>query len=451
MLLKKENILIVDDDLTILELLQRHLQSYNFHSYKAISVKEAVQILRDTSIDLLITDLKMPEIDGFELIKFVSEHYPNLPKLIVTGYPSVQDSLTAIKSGVVDYLTKPFTKEELKKAIDKSLNASINVFTDDTFINSSGKQRGTSIQKNKAYGEIIGTSEKIKNIIQIIERVKDNKATIFIKGESGTGKELVARAIHYNGKFSRAPFIAVNCGAIPENLLEAELFGYTKGAFTGAEKNRDGFFQTANGGTIFLDEIGNASQAVQSRLLRVLQEKEVVKVGSQKAEKINLRIIAATNSDLKEMIKKETFREDLYYRLAVVEIEVAPLRERTVDIPLLIDKFLFKYGVEYKDGFVKISPEALAILERYDWPGNIRELENVIQRAVILCDKNIEVIHLPDSLKYTIQFPEDSLLTLKEIEKRYIQKVLHSTNNNKTKAAEILGIDRKTIRLKLLE
>ncbi|MCH2489235.1 MAG: sigma-54 dependent transcriptional regulator [Flavobacteriales bacterium] len=439
---KKENILIVDDDIHILELLQRHLQSWNFHSYKAVSVKEAVQILRDTKIDLLITDLKMPEIDGTELIKFVSEHYPALPKLVITGYPSVQDSLSAIKSGVVDYLTKPFTKEELSSAIEKSLGSKD--------ISSKKPVSAKAIdQKGDAYGDIIGNSEKINEVIQIIERVKDNKATIFIKGESGTGKELVARAIHYQGKFSRAPFVAVNCGGIPENLLESELFGYTKGAFTGAENNREGFFQAANSGTIFLDEIGNASKAVQTRLLRVLQEKEVVKVGAQKADKIDVRIIAATNSDLKEMIKKDTFREDLYYRLTVVEIDVAPLRERKEDISLLVDKFLFKYGLEYKDRFVKISPEASAILQRYDWPGNIRELENVIQRAVIMCDRHIGVTDLPDTLKYNIDFSEDELLPLKEIEKRYIQKVLNATNNNKTKAADILGIDRKTIRQKL--
>ena len=449
MQLRNENILIVDDDIDILELLQRHLRSWNFHTYRAVSVKEAVTILRDTRIDLLITDLKMPEIDGFELIKFVSEHYPNLPKLVVTGYPSVQDSLTAIKSGVVAYLTKPFTKDELKTAVDGTLQADTNnnpkISTNETAVTKLDNQA------SEPYGDIIGTSEKINEVIQIIERVKNNKATIFIKGESGTGKELVARAIHYKGKFSRAPFIAVNCGGIPENLLESELFGYTKGAFTGAEKNRDGFFQAANGGTIFLDEIGNASTAVQSRLLRVLQEKEVVKVGAQKAEKIDVRIIAATNSDLKEMIKKETFREDLFYRLTVVEIDVAPLRERKKDIPLLVDKFLFKYGVEYKDRFVKITPEALAVLERYDWPGNIRELENIIQRTVIMCDGTIEVGHLPNSLKFNINFPEEELLPLKEMEKRYIQKVLNATENNKTKAAEILGIDRKTIRQKLSE
>lgn len=446
--LRKENILIVDDDLNILELLQRHLQSWDFHTYKAVSVKEAVTILRDTPIDLLISDLKMPEIDGFELIKFVSEHYPKIPKLVVTGYPSVQDSLAAIKSGVVEYLIKPFTKEELKSAIQQSLSTTDRSRKREILKPSIEQNKS---KKQESYAGIIGESEKVAKIIQVIERVKNNKATIFIKGESGTGKELVARAIHYEGKFSRAPFIAVNCGGIPENLLESELFGYTKGAFTGAESNRDGFFQAAKGGTIFLDEIGNASKAVQTRLLRVLQEKEVVKVGAQKAEKIDVRIITATNSDLKEMIKKQTFRDDLFYRLTVVEIDVAPLRERKEDIPLLVEKFLFKYGIEYKDRFVKINPEASTILQRYDWPGNIRELENVIQRAVIMCDKTIEVAHLPDSLKFTIDFPDEKLLPLKEIEKRYIQKVLNATQNNKTKAADILGIDRKTIRQKLSE
>ncbi|PIB31591.1 sigma-54-dependent Fis family transcriptional regulator [Gaetbulibacter sp. 5U11] len=440
MQLRKENILIVDDDVNILELLQRHLQSWNYHVFKAVSVKEAVSILRDSTIDLLITDLKMPELDGSELIKFVSEHYPKMPKLVVTGYPSVQDSLAAIKSGVVDYLTKPFTKDELKMALDKCLVNSDNL---------AQSPKNSIINSDKPYGEIIGLSDKINTVIQVIERVKNNKATVFIKGESGTGKELVARAIHYQGEFSRAPFIAVNCGGIPENLLEAELFGYLKGAFTGAETNREGFFQAANGGTIFLDEIGNASLTVQSRLLRVLQEKEVVKVGSTKAEKVDIRIIAATNSDLRDMIKKQTFREDLYYRLTVVEIDVAPLRQRKDDIKLLVDKFLFKYGVEYKDGYVKITPEALKILERYNWPGNIRELENVIQRAVILSDKTVEVSHLPEHLKYTLQDASDTLQPLKIIEKQYIEKVLRATGNNKTKAAKILQIDRKTIRQKL--
>jgi len=443
MQLRKENILIVDDDINILELLQRHLQSWHYHSFKAVSVKEAVGILRDTPIDLLITDLKMPEIDGFELIKFASEHYPKLPKLVVTGYPSVQDSLAVIKSGVVDYLIKPFTKAELKAAVEASFIASEMEKPHPNHV---------SAEKKEAYGAIIGASDKIQEIIQIIERVKNNKATVLVKGESGTGKELVARAIHYQGLFARAPFIAVNCGAIPENLLASELFGYVKGAFTGAEANRNGCFQAAQGGTIFLDEIGNASLAVQAGLLRVLQEKEVVKVGATNAEPIDVRVVAASNSDLRDMINKNNFREDLFYRLTVVEIEVPPLRDRKADIELLVDKFLFKYGVEYKDRLIKISAEALAVLKRYNWPGNIRELENSIQRAVIMCDKMVNVKDLPDHLKYKLSLSGDTeLVPLSVIEKQYIEKVLRATGNNKTKAAEILQIDRKTIRQKLAD
>ncbi|WP_310993325.1 sigma-54-dependent transcriptional regulator [Aequorivita marina] len=433
----KENILIVDDDINILELIQRHLHTMSYHTYKAVSVKEAVAILRDTEIDLLITDLKMPEVDGFQLIQFASEHYPNMPKLVVTGYPSVQDALSAIKSGVVDYLVKPFTKEELKQGVKKSLA-------------SRSKKRFLEKEKIKhTYNEIIGESDAIKKVTQVIERVKNNKATILVNGESGTGKELVARSIHYNGKFSRNPFIPVNCGGIPENLLESELFGYVKGAFTGANEDRDGFFQAANGGTIFLDEIGNAPLSVQSRLLRVLQEKEVMKVGERKTKKIDVRVIAATNSNLREMIAKGTFREDLYYRLTVVEIAVPPLRERKEDIPLLADKFLFKYGNEYKDRYITMDKEAQTLLQRYDWPGNIRELENVIQRAVIMCDRSIGLKDLPENLKYQIDFPEEPLLSLKAMEKKYIEKVLAKTGNNQSKAAEILKIDRKTLRGKI--
>lgn len=436
--LKRENILLVDDDLNILELLQRHLKTWDYHTYKAVSVKEAVTILKDTKIDLLITDLKMPEINGFELIKFVSEHYPRMQKLVITGFPSIQDSLAVIKSGVVEYLTKPFTKGELEAAVTRA------------FKHMGQKEPETLNEKQQdSYGDIIGSSEKINAVIQIIERVKDNRATIFIQGESGTGKELVARSIHYQGKFSRAPFIAVNCGGIPENLLETELFGYVKGAFTGADTNRTGFFQAASGGTLFLDEIGNASMAVQSRLLRALQEKEVVRVGSQKPEMIDLRIIAATNSDLREMIRKGTFREDLFYRLTVVEIQVPPLRDRKEDIPKLVEKFLFKYGVEYKDRFIQLEPEVLDILKRYNWPGNIRELENVMQRTVIMCDKTITVAQLPEHLKYTIDFPDEAIVPLKEMERRYLEKVLRMMDNNKTKAAEILQITRKTLREKL--
>lgn len=435
--LNRENILIVDDDVHILELIQRHLQTLNYHTYKAISVKEAIAILQDKSIDLLITDLKMPGVDGLELVKYVSEHFPNIPKLVVTGYPSIDGALDALKSGAMEYVTKPFTKEELKNAVTKALKEQPKKF----------QVASNKTEDKKAYGELIGQSEAIKKVTDVIDRVKNNKATVFISGESGTGKELVARSIHYMGKFTAAPFVAVNCGAIPENLLEAELFGYTKGAFTGAENDRKGFFQAANKGTIFLDEIGNASLATQLRLLRVLQEKEVVRVGSQKVEAVDVRVIAATNVNLKDLIKTGRFREDLYYRLTVVELEVPPLRDRKGDIPLLVNKFLFKYGVEFKDKLISISPEALAALERYNWPGNIRELENVIQRAVIMCDKQVTIQDLPEQLKYTILFPDENqeLVPLKTVERNYILKVLKATNNNKTKAAKILQIDRKTL------
>lgn len=438
--LRKENILIVDDDIDILELLQRHLQSMDYHTYKAVSVKEALFILKDTFIDLLITDIQMPEIDGLQLLKFANEHYPEIPKLVVTGYPSVHDSLEVIKSGATDYLTKPFTKLELKEAIDKALSQ-----------NKSRKKTPTKAANSKPniYSDMVGESEAFRKVTNIIDRVKDNKATVIIKGESGTGKELVARAIHYSGKFSREPFIAVNCAAIPENLQEAELFGYLKGAFTGANENRNGFFQAAKGGTLFLDEIGTASLAVQTKLLRALQEKEITRVGSRQVEKVDIRIIAATNADLIEDIKNNTFREDLYYRLTVVEINVPPLRERKSDIPLLTEKFIRKYGIEFKDRLLQISPEALQILQRYNWPGNIRELENIIQRAVIMSDGIVDVKDLPDFLKYQIDFPNSELLPLREMEKEYILRVLNHTQGNKTKAAEILQIDRKTLREKL--
>ncbi|WP_405380222.1 sigma-54-dependent transcriptional regulator [Maribacter sp. LLG6340-A2] len=440
MALRKENILLVDDDIDILELLQRHLQSMDYHIFKAVSVKQALYILKDTFIDLLITDIQMPEVDGLQLVRFADEHYPDIPKLVITGYPSVSGALEVFKSGATDYLTKPFTKEELKQAVDKSLKSKIRKDVPKTI---------TIPHKGKGYSEMIGSSPAFQKITDIIDRVKDNKATVLIKGESGTGKELVARAIHYSGTFSRASFVAVNCGAIPENLLEAELFGYTKGAFTGANENRNGFFQAAEGGTLFLDEIGTAPLSVQAKLLRAIQEKEITKIGSRKVEKVDIRIIAATNSNLQEAIAQNEFREDLYYRLTVVEINVPPLRDRKQDIPLLVEKFVQKYGIEYRDKLMGIAPDALNILQRYHWPGNIRELENLIQRAVIMSDGMIQVKDLPDHLKFQIDFPTTEFLPLREMEKEYAKKVLASVNGNKTKAAEILQIDRKTLRDKL--
>lgn len=439
MALKKANILIVDDDYDMLELVQRQLKEQHFHSYKAASVIEAINILKYNAVDLLITDLQMPGIGGMELIKYVEEHFPKVPKLVITGYPSVDGALKAMKSGALDYLVKPFTADELKNSVEKSLPEKSRSMED----------KGTQSNKSNVYAGLVGQSEKIDQLIDIIERVKNNRATVLIQGESGTGKELVARAIHYKGSFAANPFIAVNCGAIPEELLESELFGYKKGAFTGANEDRQGFFQAAAGGTIFLDEIGTAPLRVQTRLLRVLQEKEVRRIGEQKAQKVEIRIIAATNADLYQMVKKGSFREDLYYRLNVVNIETPPLREHKEDIPMLTKNFLRKYATEYAKPNIEFTQKALEILQRYNWPGNVRELENVVQRAIIMSEQSIDIEQLPDYLKVPTPGADPALKSLHEVEKEHILKIMASVDNNKTKAAEILQIDRKTLRKKL--
>ncbi|WP_339651517.1 sigma-54 dependent transcriptional regulator [uncultured Salegentibacter sp.] len=438
MSIRKENLLIVDDDYDMLEVLDRHLKQENYHTYKAGSVMEAIDILKHSSIDLLITDLQMPGMNGMELVKYVDDHYPEIPKLVITGYPSIDNALTAIKSGALDYLPKPFTKSELLTSVKKSL---VNRKT--------AKKTTSSPEIRNNYGGMVGSSAKFEELVDIIERVKNNRATILIRGESGTGKELVARAIHYKGSFAQNPFIAVNCGAIPENLLESELFGSTKGAYTGASETREGYFQAANGGTIFLDEIGTASLAVQVRLLRVLQEKEVRKLGARNSEKIQVRVIAATNSDLREMVEKGTFREDLYYRLNVVDILTPPLRERKEDILPLAKTFLEKYQRDYGKTGLKLSDKTVEILKRYNWPGNIRELENVIQRAIIMSEDEILPQDLPASVKYQVPAVDEELVALKEVEKKHILKVLAAVGQNKSKAAEILQIDRKTLREKI--
>ncbi|PRX41212.1 sigma-54-dependent transcriptional regulator [Salegentibacter salegens] len=438
MSIRKENILIVDDDYDMLEVLDRNLKKENYHTYKAGSVMEAIDILKHSSIDLLITDLQMPGMNGMELVKYVGDHYPEIPKLVITGYPSIDNALTAIKSGALDYLPKPFTKTELLTSVKKSL------------VNRTSVQKSTAPKEiSTNYAGMVGSSAKFEELVDIIERVKNNRATILIRGESGTGKELVARAIHYKGSFAQNPFIAVNCGAIPENLLESELFGSTKGAYTGASETREGYFQAANGGTIFLDEIGAASLAVQVRLLRVLQEKEVRKLGGRNSEKIQVRVIAATNSDLREMVEKGTFREDLYYRLNVVDILTPPLRERKEDILPLAKTFLEKYQRDYGKSGLKLSDKTVEILKRYNWPGNIRELENVIQRAIIMSENEILPKDLPASVKYQVPTVDEELVALKEVEKKYILKVLAAVDQNKSKAAEILQIDRKTLREKI--
>ncbi|WP_276381300.1 sigma-54 dependent transcriptional regulator [Flavobacterium sp. H4147] len=438
--LRKQNILIVDDNYEMLNFMQRVIKVLNYNTYKASSVSEAIDVLKHNTIDLLITDIQMPETDGIELVKFAEEHFPKVSKLVITGVPSIDNALNSLKSGALEYLIKPFTSDEFSKAIAGLLSKTkYSVISD-----------SSEISDEYNFGEIIGHSQSFKDLIDIIKRVKDNKATILIEGESGTGKELIAKAIHYKGSFAKMPFISVNCGGIPENLMESELFGFVKGAFTGAAESKIGYFQAASGGTIFLDEIGNAPISVQTRLLRVLQEKEITRIGSTTPEKIDVRIICATNSNINDMIAKGTFREDLYYRINVIKIDTTPLRERKDDIALLTQRFLKKYGIEYNKPQITMDEKVLEILMRYSWPGNIRELENIIQRMIILSNgNNISLQEVPEYLKYNIPKHEEPFKSLREYEKELILKVLLAVDNNKTKAAKILQIDRKTLNQKI--
>jgi len=442
--LQKENILIVDDNYDMLELLQRNLRSLNFHTYKAASVAEAMNVLQYSAVDLLITDLQMPGGNGLELLEYVNGHFPDMPSLVITGFPTVKTALKATKLGARDYLSKPFTAEEFKNAV-------FSILRNDSPVEN--KKKGAAAKTANTYGGMVGASPQYTALIDIIERVKDNKATVLINGESGTGKELIAKAIHTKGAFASKPFVAINCGAIPENLIESELFGHVKGAFSGAVENKKGLFEAAEGGTVFLDEIGTLPLPVQTRLLRVLQEKEVRMLGSTRSQKITARIIAATNADLMQLVRDKQFREDLYYRLNVVTIETTPLRDRTADIPLLINTFLAKYGKEYGKPSITISDDAMQALQAYNWPGNVRELENITQRLIIMADAEIQIAHIPTFITnpgHKHLYSADSLhLSLQEAEKAHILKVLAAVGNNKTKAAEILQIDRKTLRAKL--
>ena len=435
----KLSVLLVEDSHDMLELLRRNMNDLGLNPFATSNVMDAIDILEKTEIDLLITDLKMPQIGGIQLIKYMYQHFPQIPILVITGYPNVEDAVEVIKLGAIDYITKPFTFEDLKLAVENVFSATNK--TPDT---------PTENSERSYFHGIIGKSKPMQMLYDTIEKTKNNKATILIHGESGTGKELVARAIHYNSKFSSSPFVPVNCGAIPEQLLESELFGHVKGAFTGAVSNRAGFFQAAHGGTLFLDEITNASLLVQAKLLRAIQEKEITMLGDTKSQKIDVRIITASNSDIQEMVLNKTFREDLFYRLNVITINIPPLRERKEDIEILIDNFNSKFSKENSKKVLKINSNIKSILVNYMWPGNVRELENFMHRLVIMSEDAVTIDDIPAYMKMKVpKLLSTENETLAEVEKRHIDKVLKSVDNNKTKAAEILGIDRKTLRQKL--
>jgi len=437
---KKECILVVDDVPQTLEVLQRNLTSQDYRVFTASSVAEAIEILDATSVDLVITDLKMPDVDGIHLIRHIRENLRETEVMMITGYPTVEGAVTAVKTGAEEFLSKPFTDEELLAAVRRTLDKLQRRKT----IEAPGPLTGIV-----SYG-LIGDSEAMQQVFRAIAKAASTSATGLISGESGTGKELVARAIHYHSPRVASPFVPVNCGAIPEELLESELFGHVKGAFTGALETRAGFFQTADGGTIFLDEISETSLSMQVKLLRVLQDKEVVMVGSTRPRKVDVRILASTNKDLSALVKKGIFREDLFFRIHVITIDLPPLRERGEDLLLLIRHFTARFAMELGKSVPQFSDQALQVLRNYRWPGNVRELENVIQRLVVMTDGSlIEVPDLPSLMRFSSLRGVGFHRTLAEVEEEYIRNVLASVNGNKTRAAKILGIDRKTLREKL--
>jgi two-component system response regulator HydG len=437
---EKERILVVDDSPQTLEVLQRNLAAEGYRVFAASSVSEAIRVLETTAVELVITDLKMPKVSGIDLVRHVRENHKDTEVMTITGYPSIEGAVKAIKTGAEEYLTKPFTDEELFSAVRRTL--------DKLHLRKLGEAQ---LQKTPSapYG-LIGESAVMSKVLTAVAKTASTSATVLLHGESGTGKELVARAIHYSSNRASAPFVPVNCGGIPEGLLESELFGHVKGAFTGATESRAGFFQTADGGTIFLDEISDTSLSMQAKLLRVLEDKEVYMVGASRSRKVDVRIIAATNKDLASLVGKGVFREDLYFRLNVLTIAMPPLRERGDDILLLGRHFAAKFAEEYGKPLPRLSDNALQVLRNYHWPGNVRELENVVQRLVVMTDGDlIEVSDLPSLMRFTALRETGLNRTLAEVEAEYIRNVLASVKGNKTKAAEILGIDRKTLREKL--
>lgn len=429
-------ILVVDDSAETVELIKRNLESTGYRVITSDNVQSAIKLLEAMPIDLVITDLKMPGQSGLALVRHVSENYKKTGVLVVTGFPSIQGAVESIKIGAEEYLVKSFTDSELFAAVDRVLAKK-----------PLAKKRE---HKENATFDIIGNSDVMQKVFRIISKVKSTNATVLITGESGTGKELVARAIHYGGMATTTPFVPVNCGGIPDALLESEMFGFVKGSFTGATESRAGFFQTADGGTIFLDEISNTSLSMQAKLLRVLQDKEFYMIGSKKAQKVNVRIVAASNTDLLQLVKKGLFREDLYYRLNIILIELPSLHERGDDIALLAEHFNLKYARENQKAPLRITPKAMQALKSYRWPGNVRELQNYLHRAVILSDDDVlDVPDLPEPFRYSASRTGSLDRKLKEVEKEYIQIVLAANENNLTKASQILGVDRKTLRSKI--
>ncbi len=445
----KGKILIADDEINICEVLKDILNSSGYDPIVAHNGKEAKKLTKEEMPDIILCDLRLPDIDGLELLRYFKEKYFDIPVIIMTGYASVDSAVAAMKIGAENYLKKPFHVNELMIVIDKAMETH-------NLRKENRKLQEILYNKESFYG-IVANSKKMKDIFTLIQKVSQTDVTVLIQGESGTGKELVAKAIHDNSNRKNLPFIPINCSGLPTELLESELFGYKKGAFTGATKDKDGLFVVANGGTLFLDEIADTPLAIQAKLLRVLQEGTFIPLGDTVPRKVDVRIISASNKDLEEEVRKGNFREDLFYRLNVVRIDIPPLRERKEDILLLMEYFLQKFKQKHKRDIKGIDSKAKMMLIRYLWPGNVRELENAMEQAVTLCnDDMITVNDLPAKILRNKTYKKkeiEGFLPLiearKRFEREYLLDLLKITNGNITKAAQIAGIARQNIHMKI--
>ncbi|AEE96691.1 two component, sigma54 specific, transcriptional regulator, Fis family [Mahella australiensis 50-1 BON] len=436
-------ILIIDDEERMRWVLCKALEQESYEAEAAGDGIEGLKMLDKHSIDLVLLDMRLPIMDGMEVLKRIKELYPSLPVIIITAYGSIEMAVAAVKAGATDYITKPFDIDELVIQIKKALD--VHRLVDEVeFLRSELSQR---------YQDMLLSSKSpcMQEVYELVRRIADSDATVLLTGESGTGKEVIARTIHYSSRRADKPFVAINCAAVPDNLLESELFGYEKGAFTGAVARKAGRFEVADGGTVFLDEIGEMSMNMQAKLLRVLQERSFEHLGGNDVISVDVRIIAATNKDLQYAMKSGYFREDLYYRLSVIPINLPPLRERKEDIPDLALYFVNKF--DKRKAIKGISKQAMDILRLYSWPGNIRELENAIERAVIICDTNaIQPAHLPISMQtpkkessvLDIDIPDEGI-SMEALEMQLIKKALDKTGGNQTKAAKLLGITRSAL------
>ncbi len=442
--MKKSRILIVEDEEKLRRVIQLQLTAAGYEVEQAGTAEEGLRLA--DGAHLILTDLRLPGMDGIELIRKLREQNSQTPIIVMTAFGTVENAVEAMKLGAVDFLPKPFSMDHLMTVIEKALE--VRALRDENL------RLRQELDRRYCFDNIIGRSPAMQEIFATIERVAPTRATVLIAGESGTGKDLIARAIHHHSPRRDKPFVKINCAAIPENLMESELFGYEKGAFTGAVTSKPGKFEQADTGTVFLDEIGDVPPSVQVKLLRVLQEREFERLGSNKTRHIDVRVLAATNADLRAALESGEFREDLYYRLNVVPINVPPLRERKEDIPALVEHFIRKHREDLGSRVESISEEALDVLMRYHWPGNVRELENVIERSLVLCPGDrLEAGDIRLDTARKAAPPADGFLppgkTLQEYEHDLIRKALELAKGNKSQAARLLGLTRNALRYRL--